>query len=78
MISPQLERIILEQLDLDSVDIGPETAATDVPGWDSLAHVRIIVAVERGFGVRFSAMEVMQLRTVCDLQALIDRKTAVL
>jgi acyl carrier protein len=46
-----------------------------VPGWDSLRHVRIIMAVEESFGIRFRTLEVIRLKNVGELQTLIDRKT---
>jgi acyl carrier protein len=45
-----------------------------VEGWDSLAHVGLIVAVEKAFAVRFTTKEVQSLRTVGDLIALLERR----
>ena len=44
-------------------------SASDVPGWDSLTHVQIIVAIEQAFNIRMSATEVAQLE---DAGSLID------
>ncbi|TFH30329.1 MAG: acyl carrier protein [Deltaproteobacteria bacterium] len=52
------------------------SGAYQVPGWDSLRHVAILAAVEREFGVRFRSLEVIRLRNVGDLQALVDRKAS--
>ena len=76
MISPKLKNVILEVLHLDDFDLRDTTAAPEVPGWDSLAHVAILTAVEQAYGVRFRSLEVLRLRTVGDLQALVDRKAA--
>ena len=38
-----------------------QTTAQDVPGWDSLTHVQIIVGVEQAFGIRMTSTEVAQL-----------------
>lgn len=73
-ISERLKSVILKELDLDAFEMTPETTADQVPGWDSLSHVRILAAVEREYGVRFSTMEVLRLNAVGDLQALIDRR----
>lgn len=74
MVSDRLKQAILEQLELDDWDITDTTTASMVPGWDSLSHVKIISAVESAFKVRFQTMEVIRLRTVGELQTLIDRK----
>lgn len=73
-ISDRLKAVILKELDLDAFDLTAETTADQVPGWDSLSHVRILAAVEREYGVRFSTMEALRLNNVGDLQALADRK----
>jgi len=75
MISERLKRIILRELDLEEFDLQDGTRAGDVPGWDSLSHVKVILAVEREFGSRFKTAELLRLKNVGDLQALIDRET---
>ena len=74
MISPRLKSVILRELQLEDYDLQSDTVATAVPGWDSLSHVRILTAVENEFGIRFRGLEVVRLRNVGELQALIDRK----
>lgn len=75
MISPKLAQVISAQLKLEGFDFQPSMTAGQVPGWDSLSHVAIITAVEADYGVRFSTLEVLRLKTIGDLQALVDRKT---
>jgi len=50
-----------------------ETTANDVPGWDSLSHVNLILVVEQTFQVKFSNKELLALQDVGDLVACIDR-----
>jgi acyl carrier protein len=74
MVSDKLKRVILAQLGLDDWDLQDGTVAETVPGWDSLSHVKIISAVEEAFGVRFQTSEIVRLKNVGQLQALLDRK----
>ena len=74
MISPELKKVILSQLNLDDFDLTDDTIAPDVPGWDSLNHINIIVAVEETFKVKFKSMELLRLKNVGDLQKLLDSK----
>ena len=75
MISDELKKTILTVLQLDEVEIGEETIAAQIPGWDSLMHVNVIIAVEKHFNVRFNNMEILKLRNVGDLQRLVDVRT---
>ena len=53
---------------------GETTTAKDVEGWDSLAHVSLIVAVEKAFNVRFTTKEVQALANVGDFVRLIEKR----
>jgi len=75
MISPELKKTILGALNLEDWDFTEETVASQVPGWDSLNHVNVILAVEKRFNVHFSSRDVLKLKSVGDLQRLIDSKT---
>ncbi len=74
MISNELKSVILKQLNLDEFEMSDETVAPDVPGWDSLNHINIIVAIEEYFKVKFKSMEVLKLKSVGDLQKLVNLK----
>jgi acyl carrier protein len=74
MISDRLKKVILTQLKLDDFEFTDQTIAPQVPGWDSLAHVGIILAVEKEYGIRFKTLEVIHLKNVGELQAAVDKK----
>jgi acyl carrier protein len=76
MIKHDLKRVILDELGLEDWQINDETTAAEVPGWDSLRHSNVILAVEKAFGVRFSNVEVLKLNSIGDLQRLLDSKLA--
>lgn len=75
-IIEQLTPIFRNVLDDDDLTISPATKAADVDGWDSLAHIHLVVSIEKAFKMRFSAEEVSALENVGDLVALIIRKQA--
>ena len=74
MISKELKEVILKQLNLDDFDLKDETTAPEVPGWDSLNHINIILAVEERFNVKFKSYELLRLKCVGDLQKMLDSK----
>ncbi len=76
MVSHELKRVILGSLKLDEWALTDASVATEVPGWDSLSHINIVLAVEKQFGVRFKGVEVLRLKNVGDLQRLVDSKLA--
>jgi acyl carrier protein len=44
--------------------IDERTTAADLPGWDSLSHLRLILALEARFAVRFKDDEVVEFVSV--------------
>lgn len=70
-ILARLTDIVRDQLDDDDIMLAHNTLASDVEGWDSLAHVRIVVAAEEEFGVRFETAEIASLKNVGALVDLI-------
>jgi acyl carrier protein len=63
-----------EVFDDDTLVIMPAMTAKDVEGWDSLSHIRLMVAIESAFGVRIRASEAAKLNNVAELADLIERK----
>lgn len=74
MIKHDLKRVILGELGLEDWPMADDTTAAEVPGWDSLSHANVILAVEKAFSVRFSNVEVLKLNSIGDLQRLVDSK----
>jgi acyl carrier protein len=72
----RLVPIFQDVLDDDSLAIDATTTAQDVDGWDSLAHIRLVVSIEKAFSLRFSAAEISELQNVGDMAALIVKKQA--
>ncbi|HEY2359035.1 MAG TPA: acyl carrier protein [Phenylobacterium sp.] len=75
-ILESLREIMIDVFDLDDLVLTPATTADDIEEWDSLSHVRLVVAVERKFGFKFTNSEIESLKTVGDLVNLIRTKPA--
>ncbi|MEO6225838.1 MAG: acyl carrier protein [Sphingomicrobium sp.] len=68
----RIQQVVSEQLDDDNVVLDMNTVANAVNGWDSLAHVRIMIAVEEEFGIKFRMSDITSLDNVGDLVRLVD------
>jgi acyl carrier protein len=66
--------IFLDVFDFEELKIDENTSAKDVEGWDSLTHIRLMVAIERKFKVKFTNPEIETLGSVGDLVKLIKYK----
>jgi len=70
----KLQKIFRDLFDNDSIVLSDSTSARDVPGWDSLNNVKLIIRIEREFKIRFATGELMGLNNVGELLALIESR----
>ncbi|MBR0697938.1 acyl carrier protein [Bradyrhizobium lablabi] len=70
----KLTGVFRDVFDEDDLALTPQTTADDVDGWDSLSHIRLVLAVSKAFGVKFSASEIGTLKNVGEFADLIEKK----
>jgi acyl carrier protein len=73
-IFERMTPIFCDVFDDDAIVVKSTMVADDVDGWDSLAHIRLIVALEQEFHVRFSAAEASSFENVGQVVASILSK----
>ena len=70
----KLTTVFRDVFDEDDLVLRPETTADDVEGWDSLTHIRLVLAVSKAFGLKFSASEVGGFKNVGEFVDVIAAK----
>lgn len=60
----------------DSAQLSMDTTSDHIATWDSVAHVSVIVGVEKQFGIMFEPDEMMEMESVGALVQAIQTKTA--
>lgn len=61
-------------VDDEGLQLSETTTADDVADWDSINHVKLLIAIESDLGFRFDTNEVGGLRNVGELIDLIQKK----
>jgi acyl carrier protein len=75
-IESRLTPIFRDVFNDDALVVTEDMTAAEVPTWDSLSNINMIIAVEKTFGVKFSIKDVRNLKNVGELLDLIKRKAA--
>ena len=57
-----------------SIVLSPETKTTDIQGWDSFNHIKLIVATEARFNIKFKNAELESLANIGRLVEVIALK----
>jgi acyl carrier protein len=60
----RLNHLFRDIFDDDDIAVTDATVAADIDGWDSLAHITLILGVEREFRIKMTAAEVGSLKNV--------------
>jgi acyl carrier protein len=73
-----LREIMELVLDQDVPELRDDMSAENFPDWDSLAHLNIVVSMEKALGIRFAAAEISRMKqpgqTIGSFLALIAEK----
>lgn len=48
----------------ESLELKDDSSFEDVPGWDSVAHMNLITAIEEEFNVKFGIGDIMAMNSV--------------
>jgi len=68
----RLEKVFRQCFDLSSID--DSTSIDNVKDWDSMAHVGLILALQKEFGVSISAAEAIELTDVAGIKKFLEKK----
>ncbi|HEV8534276.1 MAG TPA: acyl carrier protein [Candidatus Limnocylindria bacterium] len=71
-LNGRLTGLVARVLDLPAAQV-EDASADSTPGWDSLAHLRLLMAVEEEYGVSFSPDEIADLDSVRRIGNAVER-----
>ena len=70
----KLQPIFQDIFEDDDLLITAESSADTVEGWDSLAHIVLIFAIEQEFEIKFALGELEAMKNVGDMVELLQTK----
>lgn len=76
-IKNDLQDIFRDIFDDETIAITDALNADDIEDWDSLSQIRLVVAIEKQFRIKFSSAEMQSLENVGEMIELIESKIEV-
>ena len=70
----EVRRVIADVLGVDPAALAPDASPETVPGWDSVQHLSLIIALEQEFSVRFTPEEIEEAVSLGTITELLRRK----
>jgi len=75
-VNTRIYAIASDILRCSTEHLSPASEAESVPGWTSLSHVELMLAIEEDFGFRLTPHEIMKFRTLGDVIDIVRTRLA--
>jgi|TARA_B100001971_G_C18255206_1_gene581504 acyl carrier protein len=72
-IKTSVYKLIFEQFSVSEDDITDETGPGDLPKWDSIGQLRLILSLEEEFGIQLSVDDIMKINSIKDIVKVIGK-----
>lgn len=72
----KVKQVVANQFDLDYATIDASTGPTSVDGWDSAAHIALIMNLEDEFDIEVSDDEIATLISIESISSAVERYRA--
>ena len=68
------ERLVAQVFSVNEGDIGEDTSNQNLPAWDSMGHVTLIMELESSFDVSLSIDEALAMTSVGEIKKVLERR----
>ena len=68
----RLNRVFREVFDDPGFQVQDDLSRRNLAAWDSLAHVKLIIALEEEFGIKFTIDQVANVQSVAELKTIVS------
>ena len=75
-VMERLRLLVADVLELEPDAVDGSAGKDTLPEWDSLAHLRIVGAVEEEFGVKLTMQEIGEMTSLAAIGTLVERHRA--
>lgn len=67
----KIRNVVAQTFKVSPESVTPQTSLDQLPGWDSLSHLTLMMEVERELSVRFPTKEISQPASVGEIYDLL-------
>jgi acyl carrier protein len=70
-MNEKIFRILADTLGTDAAAMTEDTSTENTPEWDSVAHLNLVLSLEKTFGQRFTPEEFMEMQSVVAIKKVL-------
>jgi acyl carrier protein len=71
-LAMRVRQVVANTLNLPLDQVPDDACAESFPGWDSMAHLMLVLSLEQEFSRQFSPADVERMKSVRAIVALLD------
>jgi len=76
VVLKSFNEIFCDVLDDEDIVLTKTTNANDIEDWDSLSHIQLVLAIEKQFDIRFTALEIEEYSNVGEMcEGVLNKKS---
>jgi acyl carrier protein len=76
-LNDRLEKVIRQVFDIEAEIIDENWTSEDIPDWDSVGHLNLIMEVEKEFGIKIEIEEMFEIEKLGDITRILQKKNAI-
>jgi len=61
MLETRIKKVLSQMFTIPIESINDNTSYDNVPKWDSLAHMNLVIALEEEFAIKFNHIQMMEM-----------------
>ena len=73
-MSEPLKKILSDTLGVPETQIQERASAQNIPAWDSVAHLNIVLSIEAAYGVSFTPEEITEMTSLEKIRATLAKR----
>jgi acyl carrier protein len=70
-MNEKIFKILADTLGTDAAAMTEGTSMENTSEWDSVAHLNLVLSLEKAFGLRFTPDEFMAMRSVAEIKQVL-------
>lgn len=73
-VKERIEKVFKEVFDDDEFVLDLQLASNQMPEWDSMTHIQLILALEQEFNIKFNTQQIANMDSVEKIMLIIQEK----
>ncbi|HEY8004945.1 MAG TPA: acyl carrier protein [Phenylobacterium sp.] len=70
----RLRQVMATVLGVPAASIGPDSSQDTIPGWDSLKHMNLVLALEQAFGVEVPDEDAAEITSYALIKVVLQER----